>query len=174
MPPSASCICVFVLFFVRSSALQGNSSADAITSTTSSSATSTSSDAESTTTVDLSGACYIKAWGSVAICRTDFVNRIEDKGSVGKCCLFNLLTECSRNGARKLCGDDTEYATARWLSKYHKMIDFIDCSQVDTDSFTCFWISWENYVSVFIFLVVTVILIVYVANWYAKGGIGKV
>lgn len=135
---------------------------------------STASSIETTNEIELTGSCYLKAWGSVAICRTDFVNRIEGKENIGKCCLYNMLKECSHLGARRLCEENTEYATAKWLMKYHKMIDYIDCENVSTSSFNCFWISWENYVSVFIFLILTIILIIYVANWYMKGGIGKV
>ena len=81
--------------------------------------TASAIESETTTEFELSGSCFIKAWGSVAICRTDFVNKLEraDRDDIGKCCLYNILVDCAYTGARKLCADNTEFATARWLYK---------------------------------------------------------
>jgi hypothetical protein len=43
-----------------------------------------------------------------------------------------------------------------------------DCKDITADSFDCFWISWENYVSCFIFLIVTLLIDVYIVIWYIK------
>lgn len=126
----------------------------------------------STVRYNFTGTCAIKAWISVAGCRKDFIDRLVNKDAVGKCCLYKILDSCAHRGAAKLCGNATDQVKVQYMKKYSKMIGDPDCSAVDLQSWTCFWISWENYLSSFIFFIFVVIMIVYVVRWYARQSLG--
>ena len=124
-----------------------------------------------TETIDFNftGSCAFKGWASVAVCRKDFVDRLEGKDNVGQCCLYRILQDCARRNAVKLCGNVTDLILEKHLQKYQDMMDpKADCSSVTVDSWACFWTSWENYVSCFIFLLFTLVIDIYIVIWYTK------
>lgn len=117
---------------------------------------------------NFTGSCAVKAWMSVAGCRKDFVEKIESKDNTGKCCLYKLMDRCANKGASRLCGDATDQVKEQYMKKYAKMINNIDCSSVELSSFTCFLIDWDNYLSCFVFLIIVLIMLIYVAKWFAN------
>ena len=58
------------------------------------------------------------------------------------------------------------------MKKYAKMIGNPDCSNIELESWNCYWISWENYISSFIFFIFVVLMLVYVIRWYARQALG--
>jgi hypothetical protein len=126
------------------------------------------SDDGSSVTYNFTGKCAIKAWISVAECRKNFIERLVGKDEVGKCCLYHILDACAHKGAAKLCGNATDQVKEQYMKKYAAMIGDPDCSDVKLSSWTCFWISWENYVSSFVFAILTVVMLVFVVRWYLR------
>lgn len=117
---------------------------------------------------NFTGSCAIKAWMSVAGCRKEFIDRLVGKDEGGKCCLYRIMDSCAHTGAAKMCGNATDQVKEQYMKKYANMIGNPDCSQVQLESWDCFWIRWENYISSLIFFVLVVIMITFVLRWYAR------
>jgi len=119
---------------------------------------------ESNESNEPNGSCVFKGWTSVAICRKDFVERIPGKDTHDQCCLYRSLVDCARENTRKMCGNFTEKVLEKHLLKYKKMIP--ECGHDNNSS--CIWVLYENYISCFVFLVITLFMIIYVLWWFSK------
>ena len=171
---------LIVLLSLTQQMIVTSADTDDETTTTETTGTTELEDSDSETTtpttptneLEYSGSCAFKGWAAVAVCRKDFVDRLEGQKRTKEeeCCLYRILERCSFNHARKLCANATEIVVDKHLEKYRKMMKASsdDCVDIVVDSFACFWISWENYVSCFIFLIFTLIIDIYIVFWYIR------